>query len=498
MIELFLKLKKLPSIEKVLLFLIFVLGIFLIFFGIKQNLFLKPKYGGIYKEAVFEPIENLNLFSFQNETQRAIINIIYPSLIEFDNGKLISKFIKNYYVSSDSLTYTFELKDNLKWSDGHPLTSDDVINGFKALKKFAPLEINNLFKDIEIKKIDQKKFEFTLKSNDNYFLYNLRYLKPLPRQDFPNEFDENLLKIGSGPFVFEKLVKNNITYLVLKRNEYYQPRPYLEKLIFYYYPSPKRAFDALLLKEVDGVSGLNYFNLPANIFYHYNIYQITLPRVIGLFFNSQKTEKELSSFIEKDLDRSYLVKNIFQGYAEESQGLYSPSVRKILKIKNLTIQKPEVTKKEFGKIILTSPNFYFYPDLARYFRDKFGFEIELVDNNTLNEKIQNKDYQILLLGINYGHPPAIFYFWSRAGLFINNTENLDLEKNFQKLIIDPKINFSEELFNLEEKILKTNLNIFLLNPKYIFILSKNIVGFDQYYLLTPEEKFVKIEHWFKK
>src|SRR5260370_28658892 len=30
-------------------------------------------------------------------------------------------------VSSDQLTFTFKLRPNLKWSDGQPLTADDVV-----------------------------------------------------------------------------------------------------------------------------------------------------------------------------------------------------------------------------------------------------------------------------------------------------------------------------------------------------------------------------------
>ncbi len=492
--------------EKNLLLAIFLVGSFIVFLAnweIKNLLPAQPSYGGIYREGIYEEIESLNPVFPKNDTQKAILNIVYPPLIEFDNGRLISKFFKNYSISADALTYTLQLKDNLRWSDGSPLTAEDVLFGLKMLQKEGPVENSNFFKDVEAEIVDSQKIVFHLKTNDNYFLFNLKYLRPLPQKFFlSNSFQSSLdyLKIGSGPFVLETWFKSGeISYLILKRNQFYQPQPYLDKVIFYLYPSAKRAFEGLFLKEIDGLAGLNYFNLPNNIFFNYRVYKIVLPRVIGLFFNSQKISPEEVNFLEKNIDRDWLIKNIFHGYAEKSWGIFSPSLRKILSIEDLNLNEFQFNKtKKPSTIVLITPSSYFYPEIARYFRDNLNFELEIVSSDVFNEKIKNKDYQAILTGINFSHPPALFAFFSLAGFNLNNTTNLDLEKNFQKIISDPKINWSQELYESEKKIIALRNNLFLVNPNYLYFLQKNIHGFDQTYLWEPAARFVKIEYWFKR
>ena len=54
------------------------------------------------------------------------------TLYEYNNKKELKPALaESYEVSDDGLTYTFHLKDNLKWSDGRPLTADDFVFGFK-------------------------------------------------------------------------------------------------------------------------------------------------------------------------------------------------------------------------------------------------------------------------------------------------------------------------------------------------------------------------------
>ncbi len=502
----FLRLRKIFISEKenLLFFFLFFIGLFLIFLAnseIKKLTLPQAKEGGFYREALFEDMSSFNPFFPKNDSQKALLNLLYPPLIEFDNGKLISKFIKSYSVSTDKLSYTFFLKD-LKWSDGKEITSEDFLFFFKNLKKLGAPEISYLFKEVDFEILDKKSFVFRLKNNNNYFLYHLKYLRALPAKTFSvleltpenlSNFPKDLLKIGSGPFVLESWQEDKI---ILKRNEFYQPKPYLAKVIFYLYPSAKRAFDALLLKEVDGLSGVNYFHLPSNLFHHFKVYKITLPRVIGIFFNTKKVKPQDFVFLNQ-LDRSELNKLVFASYAEETTTLFSPTIRKILGFENPSFPQNENVPQK-SKLKLLTPSLYFYPEIARYLRDKFGFEIEFVDNETFNQRLKNKDYEAVLMGLNYDFPPAPFYFWSQASLNLNNLENLEFEKKLQNLITQPSLDLFAEIKEVENSILALKTNVFLLNPYYLYFLNKEIVGFDQYFLFAPEAKFVKIEYWFKR
>src|SRR5262249_16237504 len=58
------------------------------------------------------------------------ISPIYNQLVEFNPLKpseIIGDLAKSWDVSSDGMTYTFKLHDNVTWWDGKPLTAEDVV-----------------------------------------------------------------------------------------------------------------------------------------------------------------------------------------------------------------------------------------------------------------------------------------------------------------------------------------------------------------------------------
>jgi len=57
--------------------------------------------------------------------------LLYDTLLWRDgSGQLLPWLAKSFKESDDHLTYTFELRDGVKWSDGQPLTADDVVFTF--------------------------------------------------------------------------------------------------------------------------------------------------------------------------------------------------------------------------------------------------------------------------------------------------------------------------------------------------------------------------------
>ncbi|GIW65234.1 MAG: hypothetical protein KatS3mg093_213 [Candidatus Parcubacteria bacterium] len=322
------------SFYDLIILFFFLSGLFLVanYFYTKKNISYQPHYGGIYREGIYEYVSFSNPLFPSNETEKAILNIIYPSLIEFDNGKPFSRLLKNYSFSTDNLTLRLTLKDNLKWSNGDEITTDDLLYSIDLYRQYPSMETVFL-KAIDVKIIDNRQAEFYLKNVDNYFIFKFNAIKIFPRKTFANanleNFNVDLLKIGSGPFILEKIRKiKDIQEIVLARNSYYQPQSYLEKIIFYGYPSVKRVFDGLLLKEVDGVAGLSYFEFPQNIFFDFKIYSIVLPRVIGVFFNSQKIDKMIVSYLNSTVNRQEIVKNIFKDKAEPTDSIFSFNFKK--------------------------------------------------------------------------------------------------------------------------------------------------------------------------
>ncbi len=186
-----------------------------------------------------------NLFS-------RLVNYDYPTSTIF--GDLATK----WEVSADGTTYTFDLRDGVKWHDGKPFTADDVVFTYQSiLDEGAKATTYSLYKDIkQVRALAPNKVEFTLAAPSSVFLTRLAdYYGAwvLPKHLFsdgdPRKSPANQKPVGTGPFKFvEKVAGDHIT---LERNtDYFGQVPYVEKLIFRTISNRSTALAALKSGEI--------------------------------------------------------------------------------------------------------------------------------------------------------------------------------------------------------------------------------------------------------
>lgn len=105
-----------------------------------------------------------------------------------EDGELVPAVAESYDESDDGLTYTFHLRDDVKWSNGDPVTAEDFEYAWKRvidpeLASDYAYQISDYVKgaeeylngegsidDVAIKAIDEKTLEVTLKKPAPYFL----------------------------------------------------------------------------------------------------------------------------------------------------------------------------------------------------------------------------------------------------------------------------------------------------------------------------------------
>jgi ABC-type transport system substrate-binding protein len=87
-----------------------------------------PAYGGEYIEGIVGQPQHINpVLSLSNNTDDDISQLIYSSLMKYDeNGNLINDVADSYEISDDKTFYTFHLKNNVLWHDGQNLTTQDI------------------------------------------------------------------------------------------------------------------------------------------------------------------------------------------------------------------------------------------------------------------------------------------------------------------------------------------------------------------------------------
>jgi len=195
--------------------------------------------------------------------------LTYPSLIGWDkDGKVVPALAQSWDISPDGLTYTYKLKDGLKWSDGQPITSDDIAFTYKILSEqsaywyylWTPiLEANNntvtgySIKPGAITTPDPATIVIHLPSPSATFFINTAGWMVIPKHyysgmDLSKQNPDPSTMVGSGPFVPRQLVSGD--RLVCDANpNFYGGKPALDQIIFKFYRDSASAEIALQTGE---------------------------------------------------------------------------------------------------------------------------------------------------------------------------------------------------------------------------------------------------------
>ncbi|MBI1259414.1 MAG: hypothetical protein GC204_18255, partial [Chloroflexi bacterium] len=120
--------------------------------------------------------------------------------------------LTSWTISDDGLTYTFKIKDDAVWSDGTPITSDDMIFAIGAImsdKVNTVLESNVASID-HVDKVDDKTYNVVLKAADCAALSDLSGIRFLPSKKFAadfSDFETNIENtapdISGGPYILD-------------------------------------------------------------------------------------------------------------------------------------------------------------------------------------------------------------------------------------------------------------------------------------------------------
>lgn len=175
--------------------------------------------------------------------------LFQSTLLTYDANFNIKKDLAvDYNVSKNGLVWTVKIRDHVKFSDGKPLTIEDVIFTYKTAKtSHSVIDLTNVK---EIEKTAPRTVKFTLSQPNSTFIYHLTTIGIVPEHAYSDSYGED--PIGSGPY---KLVQwNKGQQLIVKANPYYYgEKPYFKKLIFLFL-SQDAAFAAAKAGKVDVAS----------------------------------------------------------------------------------------------------------------------------------------------------------------------------------------------------------------------------------------------------
>ncbi|OEF97183.1 nickel ABC transporter substrate-binding protein [Desulfuribacillus alkaliarsenatis] len=156
--------------------------------------------------------------------------LFQSTLLTFDDElNVVNDLAVNYLISEDGLTWTVEIRDDVVFSDGVPLTAQDVVYTFETAKSSGSVVDLNVLESIEA--VSDYTIEFTLERTHSAFIDILITLGIVPKHAHGSGYGEH--PVGSGPFTFVQWDKGQ--QLIIERNpKYYGKQPNFRKITFLY------------------------------------------------------------------------------------------------------------------------------------------------------------------------------------------------------------------------------------------------------------------------
>jgi peptide/nickel transport system substrate-binding protein len=231
----------------------------------------QPEQGGVYTEGLVGSLGRLNpLLDWNNSADRDVDHLLFSGLVRFDErGLPQADLADSWGVSQDGTIYNFTLRPDALWHDGEPVTSDDVIFTIEMMKSAGslyPQDIKDLWGRVEVTQLDEKNIKFTLPEPFVPFMDYLTFgvvpkhlLDSIPPGQMATA-DFNINPVGSGPYRFDQLIVENgqISGVVLDIfSNYYGTAPFIEQVVFRYYPSSAEAFEAYRQGDVFSISQIS-------------------------------------------------------------------------------------------------------------------------------------------------------------------------------------------------------------------------------------------------
>jgi peptide/nickel transport system substrate-binding protein len=505
----------------------------------------------IYTEGIIAKngIQNVNpLFVDYNEADREISALVFSGLMKYDpDKKAVVDDMATLSIDEAKTTYTFTLREGLKWHDGQPVTMDDVFFTFNDIVlnpsfQNGILKIN--FTGVKIQKVDSRVLKFILTKPNVFFVTNLttgilpkHILQGVDPYDLlQNQF--NKMPIGTGPYMVTEPVQafpDGRMQVVLTRNPYYYGEPsQIEYMRLITYPTMEELVDQInVVNGAVKVSGKYVMGFENND--RFQLIPYELPQYTAVFMNMESDllkDKQIRIALIKSVDKDALIKQFVDKIRvdtplmslNQSEWVYKSSETEAIKAL-------EDAKYVYGKDDTEHLGIRYGKDekalelnlIARYYdegSDQFeetkkvveflqkswekigiGIKVEFLSLEAFNERITRRDYDMLFVGQNLGYNLDTYSYWHSTQADPSG-QNLSNYKSFQvdTLIENIRSTFddvkkAQELKMLAEQIKSDIPAIFLYRPKYFYATDGKISGLSMDSLVFPSDRYSRINLW---
>lgn len=512
----------------------------------------EPIGGGVYAEGIVGSLIRLNpLLANFNPVDRDATSLLFRGLIQFDSKGLPQPDIANSWgISRTGEIYNFSLRDDVFWHDGAPLTSEDVVFTIELLQSEefpASPDLKEFWQNIEVEALEDFNLQMRLPEAFAPFLNYLEFgilpvhiLGDLSPEEIVDA-DFNLKPVGSGPYQFNQLLieDDEIKGVSLVKNlDYYGKEPFLEEVIFYYYPSDLEAWQAYLDGEIQGIGQVTTEILDEALASpELNTYTSRLPKMSMILFNLDNPEvpffqeKEIRQALVLGLNRQWIIDHIYHGQAVVARGPILPKTWAYFESIKEYAYEPEQAVKILQGAGFTIPGdggsirvdaeenllefSLAYPDTVAHNQvaeavqrnwQNLGVGVELVPlsyEELIEEQLEPRVYQAALVDINFTRSPDPdpYPFWHQnqttGGQNYSMWDDRQASEYLEQARIALEIEERERLYkNFQVGFMDKLPAIPLFYPMYTYGVSSQVEGVRIGPVFEPADRLKTITDWY--
>ena len=409
--------------------------------------------GGSYTEATLGRVNSMNPLFATTNSEKVLSRLMFATLVTIDySGHPRVMLAESLTPSEDGKVWTMRMKDGLKWSDGEPLTNEDVMFTIGLIQNPAVSTIygSNLA-GVNVKEESDGSIVFTLKSSYADFMTALE-IPIVPKHKLSDanlktliEDDFSTAPITSGPFTFNALQTANTDeeeVIYLSANPYfYLGRPMLNTFAVHTFVTKDDIVAAMNMGTVTATAELS--GLDAEQVTSTNFIKEESPVNAGvfIFFNTTSgplKKRELRQTIREGISLEELR---LAGHAQNA--LNFPLLESQIRLSDYPSIPAEdfleaaskieaMSEDEVIALNITTVNSGYLPSVAEELKNELvalGIDASLMVYDETQEFIANvlakRSYDILVYEIELGSDPdPLPYFHSSqasaAGLNLSN------------------------------------------------------------------------------
>jgi len=527
--------ERLPNARRVRLLILewCLLIVVIVSLALTQAFWYKQSYatqayvgGGSYTEATLGKVNTLNPLFAKTNSEKALSKLMFATLSTIDYSGHVGLGLASSIIPDESgKIWTVKLRDGLRWSDGEPITLDDVEFTMKLIKD--PTVNSTYSSNFDGVKVARTEDAITFTLPSAYVDFDATLNVPVlpkhilegvsPSQLLENNFSLN--PVTSGAFAFNAMQSvstdgEKIVYLVANDN-YYRARPMLESFAIHTYETNEEIVKAITTGEVTATAELSAVyrdQLPTELIYEK---QTALASGVFAFLNTKsetlsnvKVRQAIRQGVDIGQVRSVLGYEFPLDYPILDSQIDLEEFPKLPEY-NLEEAKAALVGEAGKSLRLVTIDTGYFPELAEEFKtqlETLGFKVDLAvyapSQEFLVEVIQARDYDILLYEVELGADPDLFAYYHSSQTSTSG-RNLSEYSSYlvDDLILGARISTSPELRSAKyQTFLNRWVNdvpaIGIYQTSLVYYFNKNVRNFSEdNRLVYATDRFMDVEYW---